>query len=335
MQVDMIFVVALLAAAAAGSHDADGDTSAGEYVVHVSQRRAPGAAAADGSTSAPFPTIHAARDHLRTLRHEAGGASQRSYRVVIGAGTYAPLRLEAQDSGSPGRPVVYESDRSHGPAVVSAGVQVPKATFRPYAGHPGVLTADLSSLNVDYGSMAIGGGNYGDCTGYARAALVFSNTSMVLARWPNVNSTSGKYVWEKIKLASGKGFTVHDPAAVARMAKWGAEPEPWLHSYPQIDYADTWAHINVSASATEVNITVTDPVSLARGPSRGNDAAASASTVAMAAGATITRTGVAVGSAGSAATVRKRIFFAPCYTKNDHFTKTGSGQTHLFCMMLY
>ena len=103
----MIFVVALLAAAAAGSHDADGDTSAGEYVVHVSQRRAPGAAAADGSTSAPFPTIHAARDHLRTLRHEAGGASQRSYRGVCSISCISAVsfirnhRLEIGSAASP------------------------------------------------------------------------------------------------------------------------------------------------------------------------------------------------------------------------------------------
>ena len=138
---------------------------------------------ADGSAARPFRTIHEARDRIRQLRRQ-GPMEGLSFKVSIGAGTYPPLRLQAQDSGSPGRPVVYEADRTDGPAVVSAGVQVPKDTFQPWPGHHGIVKANLSALNLDYGSMAPGGGNYGDCTGYAKASLVFSNVSKVLARWP-------------------------------------------------------------------------------------------------------------------------------------------------------
>jgi hypothetical protein len=141
-----------------------------ELVVHVRAASADNAAAeraaatADGSASSPFPTIHAARDHLRVLR-AAGGDGASRYRVVIGSGTYAPLQLAPEDSGSPGRPVIYEADRSDGPAVVSAGTEVPKDAFEPWAGHPGILKANLSSLNLQYGSLRPGGGCYGDCTG--------------------------------------------------------------------------------------------------------------------------------------------------------------------------
>ena len=83
---------------------------------------------------------------------------------------------------------------------------------------------------------------------------------MVLARWPNLDSTTGKQSWQKIKIGGANGFTVQDPTAVAHMAKWGAETEPWLHSYPLFAWEDDWNHFNVSASATEVNVTVTDPV---------------------------------------------------------------------------
>ena len=170
-----------------GVHVAPVPTNA-EYVVHVKAQLAlseTAAAAADGSVSSPFATIEAARDHLRVLRASGGGGGhQGRYRVMIGAGTYSPLELQAQDSGSPGLPVVYEADRAHGAAVVSGGVQVPKSAFEPWAGHPGVVKADLAALGLDYGSITAGGGCGGDCTGFAKAGLVFSNLSMVLARWP-------------------------------------------------------------------------------------------------------------------------------------------------------
>jgi hypothetical protein len=48
-----------------------------------------------------------------------------------------------------------------GSAVVSAGVPVPVALFKPWAGHPGVLTADVSSLDLDFGTMGTGGSSHG------------------------------------------------------------------------------------------------------------------------------------------------------------------------------
>lgn len=210
-----------------------------EQVIHVSAagRSTSGAAdtATDGSAGSPFPTIEAARNHLRVLRAKSDGG-QRRFKVVIGAGTYAPLELQAQDSGSPGRPIVYEADSSRGPVVVSAGIQVPKSAFTPWAGHPGIVKADLSALGVDYGSITAGGDCGGNCTGFAKAGLVFSNLSMVLARWPNVDNVTGKYVWEKVQIGGPNGFSVKDPAVVSRIAKWAAETEPWLHSYSKYDW---------------------------------------------------------------------------------------------------
>eukprot|EP01043_Picozoa_sp_COSAG02_P016263 COSAG02_NODE_712_length_18122_cov_6.792321_6_plen_228_part_00 len=175
------------------------------------------AVAADGSPSAPFPTIEAARDHLRAVRAN-GALGNRRYRVVISAGTYPPLHLEKQDSGSPGRPIIYEADTSHGPVVVSGGIQVPKSAFQPWQGHPGVLKADLAQLGViDYGSITAGGDCGGNCTGFAKAGLVFANRSMVLARWPNVDNVTGKYSWEMVKIGGSNGFSVNDPAVVARI----------------------------------------------------------------------------------------------------------------------
>ena len=231
-------------------------TSTEEYVVRVKAAHGTDVAASpDGSALSPFPTIAGARDHLRALRT---GGDGRRYRVVVGAGTYAPLELQAQDSGSPGRPVIYEADTTEGPAVVSGGVQVPKTAFQPWAGHPGILKADLASLGVHYGSITAGGDCGGNCTGFAKAGLVFGNRSQVLARWPNVDNVAGKYAWEMVKIGGENGFSVKDSAVVPRMAKWAAEAQPWLHSYSHYDWSDTWNRINISASATEINVTIAD-----------------------------------------------------------------------------
>jgi hypothetical protein len=42
------------------------------------------------------------------------------------------------------------------------------------------------------------------------------------------------------------------------MAKWQAEADPWLHSYAQFDWLDTWNRINISASASEIDVTIVD-----------------------------------------------------------------------------
>ena len=61
---------------------------------------------------------------------------------------------------------------------------------------------------------------------------------MVLARWPNIDNTTGKYVWEKIQVGGANGFSVRDPAVVPRMTKWAAEAAPLLHSYATEDWSD-------------------------------------------------------------------------------------------------
>lgn len=251
-------VVVPLHASQLAQHAAAGG-SAAEQVIYVSAGAAETAGATAGSAASPFPTIEAARNHLRVLRAKStSNGGQRRFRVVIGAGTYAPLELQAQDSGSPGRPIVYEADSSRGPVVVSAGIQVPKSAFTPWAGHPGIIKADLSALMVDYGSITAGGDCGGNCTGFAKAGLVFSNLSMVLARWPNVDNATGRYVWQKVQIGGPNGFSVKDPAVVSRIAKWTAETEPWLHSYSKYDWSDTWNRINISASGAEVNLTIVD-----------------------------------------------------------------------------
>ena len=128
-----VLLICTLAAATLATATATATRDVDEYVVHVRTTHASMATAEDGSKIAPFKTIEAARDHLRTIRSaSANGVERRRFRVSIGSGVYPPLVLGAEDSGTPGREVIYEAERSAGRhTVISGGVEIPKSAFQP------------------------------------------------------------------------------------------------------------------------------------------------------------------------------------------------------------
>ena len=210
---------------------------------------------------AVFSSLHAARDHLRSLRRRQGGL-QSAVTVTVGAGVYPPLELLPSDSGTAAFPVTWQAAAHDGSAVISAGAAIPTTLFKPWSGHPGVLRADISSLGLNYGTMGEGGDTTGDCTSFARMGLNFRNASAVLARWPNVlpstdNHTPGRYVWQKIETAGNSSFSVNSSDAVVHMVKWSEECEPWIHWYTKWDWSDTWAKINVTTTAAGVSTVTT------------------------------------------------------------------------------
>jgi hypothetical protein len=99
---------------------ADPDNAA---ILRVSATAAPGG---DGSEAKPFATIEAARDAARAI-------TDRPVRIEIGGGHYMVrngLVLTAEDSGAPGRRIVYAA--APGEQVrISSGILVPVASLQP------------------------------------------------------------------------------------------------------------------------------------------------------------------------------------------------------------
>lgn len=99
-------------------------------VLHVSASAAPGG---DGSAAKPFSTIEAARDAARAITYKP-------VRIVIGGGHYMvreSLVLSEQDSGTPGRRIVYTA--AAGSEVrISSGVRVPVSSLKPVS-DPAIL----------------------------------------------------------------------------------------------------------------------------------------------------------------------------------------------------
>jgi hypothetical protein len=145
----------------------------------------------DGSALSPLRTPSAARDRLRQLPSR-GGARE----VVLHAGTYPPLHLDAADSGTRQSPVVWTGRPG---AVLSGGVPFPPSVFAPRSPGDQVLVANLSAVPgvpADLGPIVHGSGVRGCLND--RVELFVGPRRMVLARFPNldVNSSDGKISWD-------------------------------------------------------------------------------------------------------------------------------------------
>ena len=143
--------------------------------------------AGDSAARQIYPTVAAARDALRQQRQD--GRLQQGDVVELQPGVHAPFALDARDSGTPGARITYRGSAT-GPAVVSAGVTVPRMVCKERqasAGDP-VVVCDLSSLRL----------NQSTTLGFRALALSFRGSPAILARYPNIGNGSiwnGTYQW--------------------------------------------------------------------------------------------------------------------------------------------
>ena len=156
-----------------------------------------------GTAQRPLRTPSAAR-HL--LRHSSDAAKT----VVLHAGTHAPLVLSAADSGTAASPVRWKGLPG---ATISAGVVIPKASWRP--GRPtGVLVANLSAIpGVPSDLGTIEAGSLVDGCVNNRSELFVGEQRMVLARYPNMNVTAlspPSSGWSPRWLHANGDFNHHD-----------------------------------------------------------------------------------------------------------------------------
>jgi hypothetical protein len=236
-------------------------------------------------------TIDSARDAVRALRARRQQLGQQQQpaggvRVVVHEGIYSPLVLDAQlDSGRAGSPTEYVGYNLDGEAVpvVSAGLEVPKSSWRPAPGKPpGVLVADLTELGLsadDLGQLPQNGNARGEADWIEPRASVWwgticeqrnaSNQKAMLfhqgavgtvgahlARFPNLDQPSGHWKWlhgigraaATGRDSSGKAATLGMELNVtdsARVQSWVASEEAaFIHGYWMFDWEDTIVRVN-------------------------------------------------------------------------------------------
>lgn len=204
----------------------------------------------------PLATPQGARDAMRRLKANGltGGVT-----VEFAAGTYllaAPLKLEAQDSGTEQAPIVYRAAKG---AIVKISGGRAIGGFMPVAdtaildqlpavARNQVVQSDLKAQGIDdFGKLARRG--FGKAIVPSHLELFWNDQPMTLARWPNAGEAMP---YTRIAALpggqDGLTFGVGDDLAV-RLDKWQKEKDPWLFGYWFHDWADEYVPVATIDSA--------------------------------------------------------------------------------------
>ena len=193
-----------------------------------------------GAVAGSYRTLEAARDYLRTQPRRTRGTT-----VWVHPGVYRPLQLDARDSYT-----TYSVVDGAGPAIISAGIEVPAAAFSVIGQGP-LVRADLFAHGIrssDLGHM-VSGDSIHECQ-HEKTDLIFNGERMTLARWPNIG-IDGFWKFANVDAVDGTVLTINttvQPEA-ARIARWAHEPNPWIHGYWTFDWTDSYVGItNVSVA---------------------------------------------------------------------------------------
>ncbi len=187
-----------------------------------------------GTRANPLASLAGARSAIRTMKRDAPVTAH------FAAGTYFIARPEefgAQDSGTPGAPIIYQADpgsvvRLTGGKDITGWKPVadPAVLARlPEESRGRVQVADLRAAGfTDPGKLQPRG--FGTGKPGAEAELFFNDTPTTLARWPN----------KGFRGAKGKEGDRTVIVDTDRMSRWTAEAEPWVFAYWHHDWAEVY-----------------------------------------------------------------------------------------------
>ena len=173
-----------------------------------------------GTWQKPFATLARARDAVRSLDKHDGELTT----VTLRGGVYyldETFLLEASDSGSPARPVVYRASPGERP-VLSGGVLL-KLEWEP--DHDGVMRARLPDHLLDIDQLFVEG------------------VRCPLARYPNYDSDAQCF-----------GGTSADAVAPERVKSWGDPVGGYLHALHQSRWGSK--HYRIAGATAEGNLTL-------------------------------------------------------------------------------
>jgi hypothetical protein len=211
-----------------------------------------------GTRGKPLASLEAARDAVRRLK-TAEGLHRGGVTIWLREGQWqrtGAFDLSEQDSGAPGRPVVYASYRKEKARILGgrsisgfAAVRDPQVLARlPAAARDHVLEVDLAAVGIrDLGQLRSRG--FGRSLAASHLELFCGGRPMTVARWPNEGA------WERIAgfpersaqgddhggkigtLAAGFGYAGERPRG------WQASEDIWVHGYWAWDWANSYERV--------------------------------------------------------------------------------------------
>jgi hypothetical protein len=223
---------------------------------------APGGRDSDpGTEDQPFATLERAQATVRELKSSSGLPAD-GVAVTIRGGIYersATLTLTSQDSGEPGKPIVYRASSGEQVRLVGGRVLDPAwfaevtsaSTVWPRvdaAARGKLVQVDLGAHGItDYGALS-GRGFYR--LHPAGLELFFNGMPMTLGRWPDPGETdSAADIQDGLarvaSAISGTQFTYSG----TRPERWAAASDVWMHGY----WGNSWADFHVPVAAMDTS----------------------------------------------------------------------------------
>ena len=224
---------------------------------------------ADGSFEHPFATIGRAQEAVRSLRCET-----RPLTVCIHKGIYRTdgMTFTQDDSGSEGATVTYRA-YGDGDVVITGGVSIPAASFRPVdepvrsrlrgPARERVFQADLTALGLDLSDLGpiYPVGAFGTEKKYdawhsgENCELFFNGRRMRLSRYPSEGflkldavadvgdcfefpEQNYHFDWNERRNHRG-GVYIMDRQTTARLKEWKSLEGIWIYGYFYHDWADS------------------------------------------------------------------------------------------------
>jgi hypothetical protein len=176
----------------------------------------------DGTHERPFASLQQAKAHLIRL-----GQSNEQRTVVIYPGVYPPFAIDHPALSS----VSWEGLKGADPPVISGGIRVPQARFKPYTDT--AYVASIADLGADDLGAMVSGDCVNDCQ-HDKVGVTVGGETMTLARWPNAPANvTAPGAWAHATECSAGGFTMDlgkNPDA-ERLLKWKDEPNAFVHGY--------------------------------------------------------------------------------------------------------
>eukprot|EP00049_Salpingoeca_infusionum_P008091 m.130975 g.130975 ORF g.130975 m.130975 type:complete len:658 (+) comp13912_c0_seq11:3-1976(+) len=229
-----------------------------------------------GTQALPFKTIFHARDVVASQELPTGGVE-----VVLLDGTHdmttLPFSLNSTHSGAPSKPIVYTAAPGAAP-VMSAGVKLnatqavaapsqignvklPSLTNEAKAKKTSVMQISLKDYGItNFGSIICNTG-LGSCPAAGeseRLELFFDGEPQTIARYPNINSTTGYWDWMNIEAVvdATREFKFNDP----RPSTWVNETNAWLWGYWKFDWADSVVKVEaIDPSTSTITVNSSTP----------------------------------------------------------------------------
>ena len=202
-----------------------------------------------------FPTLEAARDHLRQVR--SSGPLPQQTRVVVEPATLAlsqSFTLSCRDAGTAESPIVYSAGKTGQVRLLGgqrleafAPVYDPAILARlPIEARKHVMQTDLRALGIEHlGSLSPRG--FSRPITPAHSELFFDGRRMQLARWPS-------RAWAHIDQPALTGDDEHGGQlgdlkagfyfADSHIDQWQSLEDVWMHGYWGWDWANSYEAIH-------------------------------------------------------------------------------------------